>query len=154
MAIAISFTYLLPTTATAGEYRLVFASRNEIVLIDSSRVKSLDAKMKTAWSVSLRPIGKELVGASYIQMLSQYDCGTRTNRVMSLAVYKRDGSFISSSDRRDKQWRPSIPESAGEAVLTFVCEGTTAEGRRAEGFGQMSLAEIVRSVYDGPWPVN
>lgn len=155
---ASSFHQRQPTggeTPSPANYHIVFTNKNEIVLIDPSRIEEEPLNVRQAWTVTFRAPGHRMKNIAYMQMLGDYDCAGNRFRALSLAMYSADQSYIDGgSGTIDKGWQPSIPETAGDASLRFVCEPPADWRKSRLSFGSLPLSVIAKTLLNRSWPVT
>jgi hypothetical protein len=71
--------------------------------------------------------------------LSEYDCGQNKSRDLSRTTYFFDGSVISHDSILP--WSYVVPETIGEEIMTYLCEGKKPENEVKQGsfFGDTAL---------------
>lgn len=140
--------------STPPNYHLVFANKDEIVIIDASRIEQEPQNIRQAWTVSFRAPGHRIKHVAYLQILGDYDCAASSYRDLSMAAYDAKQSYLAAagSGQMDNSWQPSIPESAGDASLKFICEPPTDWRTDPHAFGEMPLTAIANTLLNRSWP--
>lgn len=151
---AMAITIACAGTANAGDYRIVSINKNQMTIVDPSTIERAGSGLVRAWSVGLRAPGKELKGASVVKIRFEVDCGGRRARAIDSAFYDASYSFVTSNDTPSAAWMAVIPDSQGEAFHNFVCSPPSKRNDTAERLAGLTLAEIIRRIYAGPWPAN
>ena len=135
------------------KYVLVFSNKNEIVLLDVNRIEETSAPMRRAWTATFLAPSRRvaLKNAAYMQMQADYDCSERRTRPLSLDLYGQDYSHLAGNASRGS-WQAIIPESAGDAVLRFVCSDAQMRSKTEISFGDAPFYAIAKAILTGPWP--
>jgi hypothetical protein len=135
------------------EYVLVFSNKNEIVLTDVNRIEKKSPPMRRAWTATFLAPSRRVAfkNAAYMQMQADYDCSERRMRVLSLDLYGQDYSHL-GGNASPGSWQAIIPESAGDAVLRFVCSDAQMRAKTEISFGDAPFYTIAKAILTGPWP--
>jgi len=142
-----------PTQLMAEEYRLIFANPRQINLIEVSSIKDDGNSIYEAWIISVREKNSFLGGkVSQAKFLNEINCKERTERVLTSVFYGFDGVELTRKEKPEKGAHPWVPDTVNAAVGEFVCEPKSRDTKYS--FGDMPLKDIIKSIYDGPWPLN
>lgn len=134
------------------DYRIISSNKAEITILKPSTLL-LDGNLSRVWVVALRAPGREATGASVIHLKEEFDCKGQRVRILNMATYARDNTYIQSQDFTvgDLTWITITPESQGEQVARFVC-GDAEARERFPAMEGLSLGQIVSSTFSGEWP--
>jgi hypothetical protein len=135
------------------KYVLVFSNKNEIVLLDVNRIQERSAPMRRAWDTTFLSPSRRgaFKNAAYMQMQADYDCSERRMRPLSLDLYGQDYSHVAGR-ASPGSWQAIIPESAGDAVLRFVCSDAQMRAKTEISVGDAPFYTIAKAILTGPWP--
>ena len=143
----------IPTNLMAEEYRSVFANPRQINLIEVTSIKDKGGSIFEAWLISIREKNSFLGGkVSQAKFLSEINCNNKTERVITSVFYGKDGIEMSRKETPEKDSHPWVPDTASTAEGNFICDPKSRDSKFS--FGDMPLKDIIKSIYDGPWPVN
>ena len=148
----ISAALIVPAIAEA--YRMIFSNQNQITIIDPSTIQVAAPDHFKVWLVSFRAPGHFLLNSVAIMKTQhEIDCLNRQQRTISSALYGPEYTVKDSADTPNSSWSPWIPDTVSEAAGKFVCGGDQFRTSYSS-LGSMSLKDISKSLYNGPWPVH
>lgn len=142
-----------PSHLIAEEYRLIFVNPRQINLIEVSSIKDEGNGIYEAWLISVREKNSFLDGkVSQGKLHTEINCKERTERVLTSVFYGFDGVELTRKEKPEKAAHPWVPDTVSATVGEFVCEPKSRDTKYS--FGDMPLKDIIKSIYDGPWPLN
>jgi serine/threonine protein kinase len=140
-------------SAIADDYRLVASNQSQITMIDTSSIEPGSDGHFKAWLISVRAPGHFLTSVAIMKTQHEIDCSGRLQRTISSAFYDSDFEFRDSADTSQSGWSPWIPDTVGETAGKFICGGDRVR-TSYPSLGNAPLKNIVKSIYDGPWPAK
>ena len=135
------------------KYVLVFSNKNEIVVLDVNRIEKTSAPMRRAWTTTFLAPSRRVAfkNAAYLHMQDDYDCSRMRMRSLSLDFYGQDYSHLAGI-ASPGSWQVIIPESAGDAVLRFVCSDAQMRAKTEISLGDAPFYTIAKAILTGSWP--
>lgn len=110
------------------KWKFVATSQGALILYDADSITRRGAIVRV-WEKWV-PIGESnrrrradslsMQNYAYQMEQSDYDCGKKQMRRVSIVIYSTDGHVIDSSENVES-WETIVPDSAGGAVLDAVC---------------------------------
>ncbi len=123
---AVLFLCLLPAYASAGDYYLVAAPKNNayIEFIDAGTLKYPEPNMPKVWVTTVPSHNNpSFSNIDYSMRLTSYDCINERIKTLNTVVYAIGGSVLSS--QAAPTYTPMdvvVPDSVASAELEFVCK--------------------------------
>ena len=109
----------LSTAAMAADWIFVhLADNGSVDHVDRSSIRTMPSGFKRAW------VRTNLANHPQFESTKshdEYDCSSGRYRTLSVVAYYHNGENVRSSKVFD--WRYPAPETAGEALLNYVCFG-------------------------------
>ncbi len=145
---------LAASAASATDYFLVSANQNQIALIDRDAITpdSDGGAMAPMVAIRRKP---ETIGLNFAYAVidSEFDCAGRRVAATSVALFTIDGQAgPQGTSDRPLAWAAVAPNSEAEDALRFVCAKPADRGALGFRMNGLTLAQIVASVFSGPWP--
>lgn len=117
------------TSATAADWWFIDSigpkGKQVTIFLDADGIVSRGS-IKQAWDFRIRETADE-EGVRKTKILQSYDCENRTLTLLSWVSYGNNDRFIDSERIPSYQQERNdvVPESVGELVWKYVCEGDT-----------------------------
>lgn len=154
-ALAVAAAEAEDGSASAG-YRIVTASKDQIVLIDPAQVETPAEGRRRFWAVAIRRTAPfpGLENGGVVKSLLEIDCAKRQTRWISSAIYDRDYRVQTSKENSRPTWANIAPDTSAEGQLEFVCgpAGARLAEQSYPRLGGKPLGEIVAAIFEGAWP--
>jgi len=127
-------------TAIAADYVAIELSGTTIILADPARVDTGSTGYRRGWFVfySRSPTPEHGERVYFSQLLEEFDCTQRRMRPLQSASYGQTGNTLQTYTATGS-WTYAAPNTAGEAMMVFVC---ASETRRAEIARSNSLSNV------------
>jgi len=110
------------------KWKFVATSQGTLILYDANSIQRR-GRIVRVWEKWV-PIGEpnrqrradsvSMQNYAYQMEQSDYDCGKKRMRSVSVVIYSTDGHVIDSSENVES-WETIVPDSAGSVVLDAVC---------------------------------
>jgi hypothetical protein len=150
-----AFTSLLMLSGVArgDEYKLIFVNDRQINLIDETSISEDGKGMYKVWVIGVREKHNFLKGkVAVIKSHSMIQCDTRREKVISSVFYDRNQRELFRIEDSNDQYHDWVPDTVTAAQGQFVCDQQSRQKNYT--FSGMTLGQIVKSIYSGPWPLK
>lgn len=134
----ILFTLILTTSFFKGFsqdwVKIMVTSKGDTVCVNQKLVKKggtfgKDEGVVRVWTKTLFKkfevkSAKKVYPNAVVKKLEEFDCINKKSREITSILYDNDGVVIYSGENQeyDENWNFVVPDTVGEATLTFVCE--------------------------------
>lgn len=125
-------TGLLAGTANAADYYVVVRDRQTLAVFEVSTLKR-NGPVASVVATMARPEPFRIVDktVAFITSREEFDCQKRLVRTVSPTLHSADGGVIRAMDEAT-EWKPLIPRSHGDLMLTAVCDPASRQTKRVE----------------------
>ncbi|MCZ4108571.1 hypothetical protein O3U67_10805 [Brevundimonas diminuta] len=127
---------LVAGAAHAGDWRLVNDANGGAEFLDISSIQTTQTGKTTVWTGMAFPRAND--GADYNVVHNEFDCVSRTHRMLSMYIYNSRGQLLRSGSIEEAAM-PVIPDTNGHGMLQAVCRSGDYGER---GFNNMRDAMI------------
>lgn len=119
----------IASSASAGDLRFVFLTKDSAFLVDLSSVRGTGAR-KFAWTTTVFKEPDEN-GVAYVSARKEFDCDGERSAFRNWIGYDTEGSSIQNLGNLTEEFDQVIPDTGGQAELEMACRGEFLEGYEA-----------------------